>query len=196
MWRIPVRTLLRSLALVSQTWLFITLSMFAGLTLGACSGTAKLPPLHMDTQAQNDATSSEMESETSDALGQSNEEETPGIQDASAPRFPSTCSQDEECTELEADPCQAALCDTQSGRCVLSPLSDESPCDDGDPCTVNTTCAAGVCGAGEPQPPVCEGVDCGGNLAGLEEKTHQHHWTTGSTELHLWASLRQGVVCC
>ena len=44
-----------------------------------------------------------------------------------------------------ADACNLAACDAMSGSCVTTPNPSNPPCDDGNPCTVNDECAAGVC---------------------------------------------------
>ena len=44
--------------------------------------------------------------------------------------------------------CTAGLCDPDTGDCVFENV--DGACDDGDPCTVEDTCAAGVCSAGAP----------------------------------------------
>lgn len=57
------------------------------------------------------------------------------------------------CTGLERScpdpgPCKTASCDPVTGDCVTMNLPDGTSCDDGDACTSNETCSAGVC---EPQ---------------------------------------------
>ncbi|MFT5991429.1 MAG: hypothetical protein ACI82G_000418, partial [Bradymonadia bacterium] len=46
------------------------------------------------------------------------------------------------------DSCNAAECQPETGECVAIALSDV-PCDDGDRCTTNAMCTAGVCGSGD-----------------------------------------------
>ena len=48
-----------------------------------------------------------------------------------------------DCSELDGQ-CGVGVCDAQSGECQLQPR--DGSCDDGDPCTVFDTCAAGSCG--------------------------------------------------
>ena len=52
-------------------------------------------------------------------------------------------------------PCFVAVCDAVAG-CVESPVPDGQACEDGDPCTLQTSCTEGVCGGGTvkdcPQP--------------------------------------------
>ena len=55
---------------------------------------------------------------------------------------PSACSMDKECQAL-GNACNLAIC--SKGQCILKPLAANAPCDDGDPCTVNTTCKLGAC---------------------------------------------------
>ncbi len=55
---------------------------------------------------------------------------------------PWLCSMDKECQAL-GNACNLAMC--SKGQCILKPLAANAPCDDGDPCTVNTTCKLGAC---------------------------------------------------
>jgi formylglycine-generating enzyme required for sulfatase activity len=49
----------------------------------------------------------------------------------------------------EAGPeCQAAACEPATGACVLLPAQDGAQCDDGNPCSPDDTCQAGVCVSG------------------------------------------------
>ncbi|MDF1562453.1 MAG: MopE-related protein [Deltaproteobacteria bacterium] len=59
-----------------------------------------------------------------------------------------------DCSALDG-PCTVGQCDAATGACVAVPILEGLTCDDGDPCTVATTCAAGVCGSGGPK-------DCSG----------------------------------
>ena len=47
--------------------------------------------------------------------------------------------------------CLAAACTPETGQCSVQAANEAGGCDDGDPCTVGDTCAAGVCLAGGPQ---------------------------------------------
>jgi hypothetical protein len=49
-----------------------------------------------------------------------------------------------------ADPCTDAVCDEESGECVISPRPEGEECEDGKFCTVNETCQQGEC-LGEPR---------------------------------------------
>jgi hypothetical protein len=49
---------------------------------------------------------------------------------------------------VDLDVCEIALCDSVSQVCVKGSLKDYSACDDGDVCTQETYCLAGVCGSG------------------------------------------------
>ncbi|MFX1286455.1 MAG: PKD domain-containing protein [Promethearchaeota archaeon] len=57
-----------------------------------------------------------------------------------------------DCTYLE-DQCNVGICDEISDQCVTSPKTDGTSCDDGQFCTINDVCMAGICGFGTP-------VDC------------------------------------
>jgi len=65
------------------------------------------------------------------------------------------CSpQDDQCNEASCDPAGG------EGNCgILTPFNEGGSCDDGDPCLVNSTCAAGAC---QGIPPNCSGAgdDC------------------------------------
>jgi len=47
------------------------------------------------------------------------------------------------------NPCVNASCDGATGQCANKILGDGSACDDGNKCTVKTTCTKGVCGGGD-----------------------------------------------
>jgi hypothetical protein len=49
-----------------------------------------------------------------------------------------------DCSGLN-DLCHAGVCDPKTGDCVKQRKSDGTACDDGNPCTSDTTCQAGVC---------------------------------------------------
>ncbi|MDP6946033.1 MAG: hypothetical protein QF464_17930, partial [Myxococcota bacterium] len=57
----------------------------------------------------------------------------------------------------EASSCQVASCDPATG-CAFEPIANGAPCDDGDACTVATSCEGGSC-LGEP-------LDCSGESIG------------------------------
>lgn len=62
----------------------------------------------------------------------------------------SPCESDASCAEtLEvSSECERARCDLFSGLCVIDDLPNGMPCDDGDICTSNDTCASGACSPG------------------------------------------------
>ncbi len=68
----------------------------------------------------------------------------------------STCDEAGSCVggaprDCEAEvggPCREAFCDPIEGGCVVLPLPDEAPCDDGDECTVEDRCVSGICTGG------------------------------------------------
>lgn len=54
------------------------------------------------------------------------------------------------CAELDSA-CADGVCDVASGACLAAPKTDGIVCDDGDACTVNDACNAGIClGAANP----------------------------------------------
>lgn len=62
------------------------------------------------------------------------------------------CSSDQECPP-EPAPCSGpSVC--ADGYCVIQPLADGSPCEDGDLCTVADVCQGGACVPG--RPPDCD----------------------------------------
>jgi hypothetical protein len=60
---------------------------------------------------------------------------------------PKTCA-----TDLA---CHTAACNPSTGACEETPVDDGAACDDGDLCTTDDTCVAGVCTAGDPV--TCDG---------------------------------------
>lgn len=59
---------------------------------------------------------------------------------------PSGCAQD--CSTIEVPNCYEAVCNEVTGICELGPMADDSPCEDGEYCTVDDTCQDGLCMAG------------------------------------------------
>ena len=54
------------------------------------------------------------------------------------------CEVNADCEALAADmPCHVSVC--EFGDCLIVQLSDNIACDDGNPCTAEDTCTAGVC---------------------------------------------------
>lgn len=49
------------------------------------------------------------------------------------------------------NPCTVDACDMTTGRCVFTPAPNDTPCDDGDFCSVADRCIAGRCVAGAPR---------------------------------------------
>lgn len=60
--------------------------------------------------------------------------------------------QETVCSDDDNNSCTAEMCDPDLG-CVVTNLADRSDCDDGDPCTIDDICIAGVCESGS-------GVSC------------------------------------
>ena len=52
------------------------------------------------------------------------------------------------CAQDPSRPCESNVCQKDSGTCKFVPVSDNTPCDDGDSCSVTDTCQAGKCAAG------------------------------------------------
>ena len=88
----------------------------------------------------------------------------------SAEQGPGECTRDSDCEATDIPQCQVAVCDLSSATCVVSNAAQGAPCDDADPCTVETQCDQGVCSAGTPAPPACAELECGddgcGNVCG------------------------------
>ena len=49
-----------------------------------------------------------------------------------------------DCTG-DADMCNTAACDPATGTCVLTPVADDTACDDADACTAGDVCTGGAC---------------------------------------------------
>ena len=56
-----------------------------------------------------------------------------------------------DCTSFDTD-CTVGTCNATSGFCEALPVNEGLACDDGDPCTINGVCGAGLC--------VSDPVDC------------------------------------
>ena len=52
-----------------------------------------------------------------------------------------------DCSGLSSD-CSAGMCDSDDGTCYSVDANEAGACDDGDACTVSTTCSSGTCGGG------------------------------------------------
>jgi hypothetical protein len=77
-----------------------------------------------------------------------------GLNIESSPCGP--CATSGDC--VNDDPCSVGVCD--DGVCTYEPGAEESPCDDGNACTVEDVCVAGVCaGVLQPDCAPCETVD-------------------------------------
>ncbi|MBW2454449.1 MAG: hypothetical protein JRI68_08055 [Deltaproteobacteria bacterium] len=79
---------------------------------------------------------------------------------------PSPCAVD--CTQIQAPQCQVAQCNAQTGQCEVVADTDGSACDDGQFCTVEDACVAGVCASGPDNDcgitaSACEAVSCDEN---------------------------------
>ena len=62
-----------------------------------------------------------------------------------------------DCSPM-ADGCNTAACDPTSGTCVVTPVADDTACDDANGCTTGDHCTAGACGG--------TGLDCSGMTSG------------------------------
>ncbi len=60
----------------------------------------------------------------------------------------------------EDDQCNDGVCDEQAGACVPEPVADDSPCDDGQYCTVGESCQQGQCTGGSPRECSALGGSC------------------------------------
>src|SRR5262245_14993903 len=75
----------------------------------------------------------------------------------------------------DGNPCTAdPPLDCATGQCVHDPMPDSTLCDDGNFCTVNDHCVAGVCGGGAPR--VCPDAPC---RAGVCDEIHDLCSTDG-----------------
>ena len=65
-----------------------------------------------------------------------------------------------DCSPLDTA-CGVGACEEETGACVSEPLADDTPCDDGDPCTGHDDCQAGVCLGEIPLCGPCQGLSAG-----------------------------------
>ncbi|MCA9519963.1 MAG: hypothetical protein KC609_03280 [Myxococcales bacterium] len=49
------------------------------------------------------------------------------------------------CDTSKDTSCSSNVCDPLTGSCTILPINEGATCDDGDRCTINTTCQSGVC---------------------------------------------------
>jgi len=69
-------------------------------------------------------------------------EDTAGPEDALEPPG---CVDAADCADHPAGPCEEATCDLASGACVALAAREDEPCEDGNLCTMDERCLAGVC---------------------------------------------------
>ncbi|NUO50651.1 MAG: hypothetical protein HOV80_17490 [Polyangiaceae bacterium] len=63
----------------------------------------------------------------------------------------------QNCAEVEVPDCYVAVCNQMTGVCEVEQAADDSPCEDGQYCTVDDTCQDGLCESGPPR--VCKGPE-------------------------------------
>jgi len=77
------------------------------------------------------------------------------------------CTSNDQCTagvcggaptSCQSDPCNDGVCSESAKACVKQAKPDGTSCDDGQYCSVNESCTAGVCGGGVPRD--CPGDPC------------------------------------
>ena len=90
-------------------------------------------------------------------------------------------------TCADGNSCTADVCEAKTGQCVFTKAADGAVCNaDGNGCTVNDTCAAGVCLVGKP-------LQCAGQTAACQELECQ---STGPLEFKCVAvPLADGTDC-
>ena len=71
-----------------------------------------------------------------------------------------------QCDASGDQACIKNSCQAATGQCAMQPLSEGSPCEDGQPCTLLDSCKAGACVPGGP--PDCSGVADLCNTGGCE----------------------------
>ncbi len=59
------------------------------------------------------------------------------------------CESNTDCVDVRSllGECDLAICDTAAGLCVVANAEEGAPCNDGDPCTVQSSCVSGACAA-------------------------------------------------
>ncbi|MBT9554899.1 MAG: hypothetical protein IV100_02670, partial [Myxococcales bacterium] len=114
-----------------------------------------------DDGSDGDTDGSDADTEPSEGVG-------PGDDGDDVP--PTGCTVAADCKELALGPCEVPQCD--DGRCVVGTEGDGVTCDDGDKCSLTSTCVEGTCTAktfknciGEVDGPCranvrCEAGDC------------------------------------
>ncbi|MBD90262.1 MAG: hypothetical protein CL940_07980 [Deltaproteobacteria bacterium] len=70
------------------------------------------------------------------------------------------CETNADCSDVERSACEMVICQ-EEGYCLPLPLGNGTPCDDGNVCTVDELCEAGVCGGGTNDCPCDSDTDCG-----------------------------------
>lgn len=144
---------------------YALLIAFLCLLSGACSSSdgRNVSPIPSDTNAPGREfvvfTSDVTEVLREDVLDIRGEDEwellddtgdlSPEFEDGGAEEFVMEgCSKDSDCAGalLELGPCQKAVCNKHTGKCVPGPKFPGEPCDDGNACTIETTCTSdGLC---------------------------------------------------
>ena len=58
-----------------------------------------------------------------------------------------SCESHADCADVRSllGACDLAVCDAGSGLCVVTDAAEGAPCNDGDPCSVQSSCEAGAC---------------------------------------------------
>jgi hypothetical protein len=73
----------------------------------------------------------------------------PGELDAAPQR---ECSQDSDCIgKIPIQPCEMVVCNVEQDLCELGSVEENTPCNDGDPCTIDEACVGLSCEGGSPR---------------------------------------------
>ena len=96
------------------------------------------------------------------------------------------------CLRTDDTDCMKNRCQPGSGTCALAAMPDTSPCQDGNACTLNDACAAGVCRSGA-QKDCDDGNPCTNDGCNLLNGQCTHGFNTSQCEALYACSL--GDVC-
>lgn len=121
--------------------------------------------------ADSDAAAVLPDAPPTDALGDAGATDgVPGTSDTAGDAIADTaeagsgCGGGPACDPSADSACLAARC--QDGSCAMLPRNEGVPCDDGNPCVLETTCQAGSCGGGFVACGCLDDADCAAGATG------------------------------
>ena len=163
----PICTI-RRLRVSSGQALPLGLATFA--SFGALLGLACSTPITQEAPPTSDTSASLADAAPNSDAAQGTEGDTDlghaTETDAGLALDEAGCADDDACEQPEDSPCQRAECNLETGTCTLIARANDTPCDDGDPCTADARCLEGRCGGASPAQPACDGLQCGDDGCG------------------------------